>query len=238
MTLVSPPPGVSCGSGICVTDPERATSIVLIDSTHVAERQRFSLAHELGHLLFGSSTHVDGAATDRTPREILCDEFARNLIIPQSGVRSWLAASDGTASGQQADERAMALLARHFGASPEAARIQLDRMGLLHGGLKDSSLPTGKRWAYRYGWGPQYDADQAAAMQPRVPRRLLDRAMAAYREGKLGVAALAKLQGRTVPELERALAEAGITVERTIRRVDALVAQAPGMKAIEDRATS
>jgi Zn-dependent peptidase ImmA (M78 family)/antitoxin (DNA-binding transcriptional repressor) of toxin-antitoxin stability system/DNA-binding XRE family transcriptional regulator len=229
------PEGVS---GICVTDPERATSIILIDSTHVAERQRFSLAHELGHLLFGNSTHVDATATDRTPQEILCDEFARNLIIPPSGVRSWLAASQGAAAEQEIDERAMALLARHFGASPEATRIQLDRMGFLGGSLKDSSLPSGKRWAYRYGWGPQYDADQAAAMQPRVPRRILDRAMAAYREGKLGVAALAKLEGRTVSELEISLAEAGITVKRAIRRVDvaALVAQAPGMKAIEDGA--
>jgi Zn-dependent peptidase ImmA (M78 family)/transcriptional regulator with XRE-family HTH domain len=230
------PAGVS---GIYVTDTVRATSIILVDSGHVAERQRFSLAHELGHLLFGSGTHVDVVATDRTPEEILCDEFARHLIIPESGIRSWLAASPGT-TVEQVDERAMALLARHFGASPEATRIQLDRMGLLHGDLKDSGLPTGRRWAYRYGWGPQYDSYQAAAMQPRTPRRILDRAMVAYREGKLGVAALAKLQGRTVPELEQALAEAGISVKRAIRRVDvtALVARAPGMKAIEDGARS
>lgn len=211
------PEGVS---GICVTDPERATSVILIDSTCVAERQRFSLAHELGHLLFGSSTCVEAVAADRTPQEVLCDEFARNLLIPVSGVRSWLAASHGAAGDQEIGERAMALLARHFGASPEATRVQLDRMGLLHGLLKDSPLPSGKRWAYRYGWGPQYDADQAAAMQPRAPRRILDRAMAAYRSGRLGIAALARLQDRTVPELEKSLAEAGITVKRTIRRVD------------------
>jgi hypothetical protein len=229
------PTGVA---GICVTDPERATSIIMVDCGHVGERPRFSLAHELGHLLFGNGTHVDAAATDRTPQEVLCDEFARHLIIPQSGIRSWLAASPGAEGGEQVDERAMALLARHFGASPEATRIQLDRMGLLRGELKDASLPTGRRWAYRYGWGPQYDSNQAAAMQPRAPRRILDRAMAAYREGKLGIAALAKLQGRTVPELEQALAGAGITVKRAIRRVDvaALVARAPGMKAIEDGA--
>lgn len=231
------PEGVS---GICVIDPERATSIILVDSTHVAERQRFSLAHELGHLLFGNGTHVDSAATDRTPQEILCDEFARYLIIPPSGIRSWLSASRTATSDHYVDERAMALIARHFGASPEATRIQLHRMGLLHGDLKDACLPTGRRWAYKYGWGPQYDAHQSAARQPQVPRRIQDRAMIAYREGKLGVAALAKLQGRTVPELEKTLAEAGISVKRAIRHVEvaALVAQAPGMKAIEDSATS
>jgi hypothetical protein len=31
------------------------------------------------------------------------------------------------------DERVMALLARHVGASPEAVRVQLDRMRLLRG---------------------------------------------------------------------------------------------------------
>jgi hypothetical protein len=113
-------------------------------------------------------------------------------------------------------------------------------MGLLHGELREAGLPSGRRWAYQYGWGPQYDADQAAAMQSRIPRRILDRAMAAYCDGKLGVSALAKLQGRAVPELEQTLAEAGVKVKRAIRRVDvaALVAQAPGMKAIEDGAAS
>jgi hypothetical protein len=223
------PAGVS---GVCVTDPERATSIILVDSTRVAERQRFSLAHELGHLLFGSSTHVDAASTERTPEEILCDEFARHLIIPESGIRAWLSAS----CPGVIDERAMALLARHFGASPDVTRIQLDRMSLLRSGFGDSPLPTGRRWAYEYGWGPQYDACQAVAAQPRVPRRILDRAMAAYRDGRLGIAALARLQDRTVPELELALTEAGVTVRRVIRRADvsALVARAPGLKAIED----
>lgn len=222
------PAGVS---GVCLTDPERATSIILVDSTHVAERQRFSLAHELGHMLFGSCTHVDAASTERTPQEVLCDEFARHLIIPESGIRAWLSAN----CAGEVDERAMALLARHFGASPDVTRIQLDRMDLLPGGLGDSPLPTGRRWAYQYGWGPQYDAFQAAAAQPRVPRRILDRAMAAYRDGRLGITALARLQDRSVPELELALAEAGVTVKRVIRRADvaALVARAPGLKAIE-----
>jgi hypothetical protein len=64
--------------------------------------------------------------------------------------------------------------------------------------------------------------------------------MAAYRDGRLGITALARLQDRTVPELELALTEAGVTVKRVIRRADvaALVAQAPGLTAIEDGAGS
>lgn len=231
------PSGVS---GICATDPDRATSIVLVNSTDVAERQRFTLAHELGHLLFGDKTHVDAVDGQRSPQEVLCDEFARHLLIPQDGVRAWLGHTAGADGEPRIDERIMALLARHFGASPEATRIQLDRMGLLPNQLKDAGLPSGRRWAYRYGWGSQFDSDQAAAGQPRVPRRILDRATEAYREGKLGIGALAKLQDRSVPQVEQALAEAGVFVKPVVRRADvaALVARAAARKSIEGQSAS
>jgi transcriptional regulator with XRE-family HTH domain len=222
---VALPPGVS---GICATDPQRETSIMLVNSTDVAERQRFTLAHELGHLLFGDKTHVDSVDSERSPLEVLCDEFARHLLIPEDGVRAWLERVGDAAGKPHVDERIMALLARHFGASPEATRIQLDRMGLLSSHLKNAGLPSGRRWAYSYGWGVQFDSDQAAAGQPRVPRRILDRAIEAYREGKLGIGVLAKLQDRSVPQMEQALADAEVVVKPVISRADvaALVARA------------
>ena len=72
--------------GICVTDPDRTTSIILVNSNDVAERQRFTLAHELAHVLFGDATHVDAVDGERTSQEVLCDEFARNLLIPRAAV--------------------------------------------------------------------------------------------------------------------------------------------------------
>ncbi len=226
--------------GICATDPERATSVVLVNSTEVAERQRFTLAHELGHLLFGDKTHVDAVEGDRSPQEILCDEFARHLIIPEDGVRAWLSHVLDAVGMPGVDERVMALLARHFGASPEVTRIQLDRMGMLPGELQDVGLPSGRRWAYRYGWGPHFDSDQAAAGQLRPPRRILDRAVEAYREGKLGIGVLAKLQDLPIPQMEQALAEAGVFINPVVRRADvaALIARATAQKTIEDRSAS
>jgi Zn-dependent peptidase ImmA (M78 family)/transcriptional regulator with XRE-family HTH domain len=233
--VMSLPPGVS---GICATDPERATSVVLVNSNDVSERQRFTLAHELGHLLFGDDTHVDEVDGDRTPQEILCDEFARHLLIPQDGVRAWLMGVTVGAVGEPCvDERVMALLARHFGVSPEVARIQLDRMGLLPAELQVVGLPSGRRWAYRYGWGAQFDSDQAATGQSRAPRRILDRAIGAYREGKLGIGVLAKLQDIPVPQIEQAFTEAGVFVSPTVRRADvsALVRRAAAPDSVEDR---
>jgi Zn-dependent peptidase ImmA (M78 family)/transcriptional regulator with XRE-family HTH domain/predicted HTH domain antitoxin len=216
--------------GVCVTDPERSISIILVSSTDVAERQRFTLAHELAHLLSGDKTHVDAVDGERSSLEMLCDEFARHLLIPEEGVRAWL-----SRAAHGVDERVMALLARYFGVSPEVTRIQLDRMGLLPDELRDAGLPTGRRWAYRYGWGPQFDSDQAAAGQSRVPRRILDRAVEAYREGKLGIGVLAKLQDRSVSQMEQALDEAGVVVKPAVLRADvpALVARATSRELTE-----
>lgn len=221
------PPGVS---GVCATDPDRATSVVLVNCTDAAQRQRFTLAHELGHLLFGDTTHVDAVDGQRSQREVQCDEFARHLLMPPDGVRAWLVRTVGAADRTHVDERVLALLSRHFGISPEPTRIQLDRMGLLPDDLRHAALPTGRVLAYHYGWGPQFDSDQAAAEQPRVPRRLLDRATEAYRAGRLGIGVLARLQGRTVAQIEQALADADVVAESAVRRADiaALVTRAAG----------
>lgn len=217
------PEGVS---GVCATDPVRATSLVLVDSNEVADRQRFTLAHELGHLLFGDRAHVDTAEGRRHALEVRCDEFARNLLIPVDGVTAWLTRFVGKAERSRVDERTIALLARHFGLTPDAARVQLDRMKLLPATM--TSLPSGRTLAYRYGWGPAFDSEQAEANQPRVPRRLLDRAVDAYRTGLLGVSVLARLQRCSVADVELALADAGIVTQPIVRHanIDALVAHA------------
>lgn len=223
------PSGVS---GLCGIDSDRATAIVLVNSNDVIERQRFTLAHELGHLFLDDATHVDVIDATRTPQEVFCDEFARHFLMPRAGVEAWLTRTVGSSDRDHVDERALALIARHFGVSPKAAQIQLDRMGLLPDDLKTTDLPSGRRWAYRYGWGPQYDNDQAAAHQPRAPRRILERATQAYRAGKLGVNVLAKLQDRSVPQVEQALAEDDVVARPTVRRADVagLVARASERK--------
>jgi len=209
------PDGVS---GVCAVDPQQNTAIVLVDSDEVAERQRFTLAHELGHLLAGDSAHVHAVSARRTPAEVRCDAFARNLLIPRDGVRAWLERALGTVDRRLIDERHIALLARHFGVTPEVAGIQLERMRLRT--RTADPLPSGRVLAYRYGWGSQYESEQATAGQPQVPRRLTDRAIQAYRNGRLGAAALARLQGPPVAEVEQALADAGVVPRPAIRRAD------------------
>lgn len=101
-------------------------------------------------------------------------------------------------------------------------------------------MASGRRSAYGYGWGPEFDIEQDAFRQPRVPRRMLERATEAYRQGKLGIAALAKLQGRPVAEVQEVLAEAGVVARPVVRRADIsrLTARAMARKSLEMRSDS
>jgi len=202
-------------SGFCAVDPDRGTAIVLIGTgpNETAERQRFTAAHELAHLLFpGDPKHHTPAGTARPAEEVRADEFARHLLIPMEGVSSWLRANGVT----EVTEAELAALANTFRVSPRVALIQLTKLGRAPAEVGEGSLPTGRQLAYRHGWGAAYDVAQLVAGTERPPVRMVDRATQAYRLGKLGLAPLARLLGQSLREAEASLAEAGVMpVQRT-----------------------
>ena len=199
------PEGVS---GFTARDPGRDVTLILINSGDVPERQHFTLAHELGHVLFGDGedAHVlDGA---RTQAEIRCDAFARHLLAPEQGVAYWMREN---AAGTPA-LKVCAMAARHYGVSLKVVLIQCRRLGLLTAeDMQTMEGYTGRRLAWSFGWGPQYAATCEAASRARPPRRILERAIGAYRAGRIGVRTVAALQGEDPRATERELAEAGIT---------------------------
>ncbi|MET9615415.1 helix-turn-helix domain-containing protein [Kitasatospora indigofera] len=211
--------------GLTLTDPERDTTVVAVRACNVPERQRFTFGHELGHLLLGDGAAEHQIGDERTPGEQRCQAFARHLLAPQEGIRSWLDSSptaETAAEPGSMDERTAALMARHFRVSLPVILIQLEQMSLISPAQKHALKgPTGVELAQRYGWGPAYEQEQAAAGGVRPPRRILERATLAYRENRIGVRVLAALEGRQVRETETALAEAGITpVPPAVRRAD------------------
>ncbi|MCW2534268.1 MAG: transcriptional regulator, partial [Blastococcus sp.] len=138
-----PLPGIS---GMCLDDPGRDTRLLVVNSDEPAERQRFTLAHELGHLLFGDGAHVDDLDGEDRESETRCHEFARNLLLPPEGVTGWLKRNTGATSGP-VDEQIVSRLARYFGVSSEVVKIQLERMGLR----PDRPVPSTPTLAARYG---------------------------------------------------------------------------------------
>ncbi|PZT75704.1 MULTISPECIES: helix-turn-helix domain-containing protein [unclassified Streptomyces] len=196
--------------GFTATDPVRETTLIAVRACDVPERQRFSFAHELGHWLWNDGAQVHELNDGRTPGERRCDAFARHLLAPDEGIRSWLAA-EGFAEGDRVEERSAALLARHFRVSFPVILIQLEEMGIITTARKDELWgPTGEQLAHRYGWGPAYEQEKEAAQAVRAPRRILERAVDAYRQDLLGVRALAMLEGRKPEDAEARLTEAGI----------------------------
>ena len=198
-----PLPGVS---GMLLIDPQRGTRLILANSDDAAERQRFTLAHELGHLLFGDGAHVDAQVDKAGPAankvETRCHEFARDLLIPVMGITAWLQRMRSGDITSPVDEQHVGLLARHFGVSAHTVGIQLERAKLVPVG----HWPSTPVLASKYGWRQEYQASQAVARQPRPPRRLVQRATVAFAQGDLGARILADLEGRAVDEVEAELA--------------------------------
>ena len=52
---------------------------IFVDSTHPAQRQRYTIAHELGHYLLG---HLDDASGVYDQREYAAERFAADLLMP------------------------------------------------------------------------------------------------------------------------------------------------------------
>jgi Zn-dependent peptidase ImmA (M78 family) len=113
------------------------TPTIGINVAHPKVRQRFTLAHELGHATLHAADHYDrefrrdpnsSTATDRD--EMDANAFAAALLMPADWVRErWANATD------LFDNEWMARTARQFGVSTQSLVYRIDNLGLLRGGM-------------------------------------------------------------------------------------------------------
>lgn len=90
---------------------------IIINANDPVERQRFTLCHELAHIVLGLATEHDedsGPLRGRSPNEILCDVFAAELLLPAHLARPVVEESE-------LEFASIERLARTFGASLSAA---------------------------------------------------------------------------------------------------------------------
>lgn len=118
-------------SGVLYRDGNRR--IVVVNAGHSAMRQRFTIAHELGHLALhrGDKVHVDHgfrinlrdgrSASAENVEEVEANAFAADLLMPAEWIWRDL---DGTAI-DPGDDGQIALLAAHYGVSQQALLIRL-----------------------------------------------------------------------------------------------------------------
>ncbi len=111
-------------------------SIIWVNSLHPRVRQRFTMAHELGHYFLheGDSLHIDRAAQIRLrsslsskgqdPEEIEANLFAAELLMPTRFLLKDLRELE-TAD----DEELISTLADRYKVSPQTISIRLARFG-------------------------------------------------------------------------------------------------------------
>lgn len=196
--------------GIVLKDPRRGRFVVGIATTSVPERQRFSLAHELGHIVFEDyKAGIPSDCSARTPAEIRADTFARHLLAPLDGIQNLLA--ERGVDGRDLELGDLASVVRHFGVSPPVARIQLKLLGLLSRERETEwTGHTGRGLAAAFGHLNEYQAEAARTRVPVPPQNLVYRATRAYKQNALAIGALARLAGEDVDEMKSALTEAGL----------------------------
>lgn len=110
-------------SGMIVREVDSDAEI-WVDVDDSPTRQRFTVAHELGHYVerggqAGAVNYVDRRGGPFTLRELYANEFAGNLLMPEEEVeRMW----------KQTQSRVK--LANYFGVSQDALGVRLRRLGL------------------------------------------------------------------------------------------------------------
>lgn len=141
--------GADC-SGILVRSAEGA--VIGVHYAHHPNRQRFSVAHELGHfILHEGGTYVDrgtfvrfrhtisGSASDSEERE--ANQFAAALLMPSDLVRQEF----DEHPFDPADDEALTAMAACFGVSIQALSYRLMNLGLVTSTLDVPSARPRKR---------------------------------------------------------------------------------------------
>jgi Zn-dependent peptidase ImmA (M78 family) len=192
--------------GLTMRDPARGVVFVAVARTIHPMRQRSTLAHELGHILFEDwAAGGTQSSNGRHPAEVRADAFARHLLIPLDGLRQFLAGITAVT------EVNLSAIVQRFLVSPSIAAIALQQAGYITDDLKQQwRALTTPRLAVRFGWSDHYRTLQADSDHRRAPQRLLARAIKGYEQGVLPAQAIATLRGITREAAEADLSDAGV----------------------------
>lgn len=184
--------------------------LILAGLTPVALRQRFTLAHELGHLLADDNQeiHTDQDVYSPDSRqgdsEIRANSFAATFLMPEADLRASV--------GSDFDEVAFAALAMRLMVTPSALAIRLEGLRLIDGMKKEQWRTLSSKQAARLaGAHEQLAAVTAYATEPRGPGLLTRDLFTAYLEEKTTLRLYANLVGVDTTtlrdELERGTGE-------------------------------
>mgnify|MGYP000876715461 CR=1 FL=1 len=189
--------------GLTMLDPHTGRRVIVVATTAHPMRQRSCVAHELGHLLRGDLETTEQASPgERGPAEICADAFARHLLLPLDALPAHRAPTGEVSLAALSD------LVQTYEVSPAIAAIQLRTATLIDEAIcQDWMRCSARSLALRFGWLNQYDSLSRTSRRPRAPQTLMKRAVAAYKDGVLGIAELANWYGASEDDLRAELGE-------------------------------
>lgn len=173
--------------------------LIVLGTSDAPFRQRFTLGHEIGHILFGDcdngileeQIHFDGADKIETQ----ANAFASALFAPREAIESFL---DGADVRERFDEMTM-----HFQLSPSALAIALrnsalisqeDVAALASRQSRESAMATGQ--AARYGELSMFSG------QPRPAWGIAHQLLRAYGAGDITLRPVADVLGWSLEKTE------------------------------------
>jgi len=191
-------------SGMCVVT--EGLSLVFVNTSKAGTRQRFTLAHELAHLLFddtedGTLEDTDEVMHDASStREARANAFAAELLVPTDAARMVLQRVRGDLTA------AVATLVFEYGVSRPAAAIALKRAGVTDTDELDRRASIA-RFALAREFNYQSEDQQLRELQGRtlVPTLLHRRAVRAWRDGLIGAGPVAALDDEDTDEVRERL---------------------------------
>jgi Zn-dependent peptidase ImmA (M78 family)/transcriptional regulator with XRE-family HTH domain len=193
--------------GLCAADD--GVAVVLVNTNDIWTRQRFTLAHELAHLLCQDLQLYEITETTERPEthEKRADAFAAYFLGPDEGILAFV-------DERQITGAVVAELMDYFGMSLDAMCWRLVSLKLLTKEEAASFKVSGLR-------GVLAAADLKGTFQSRVlksenvkvpPTKLLRRALAAYQHGEVGVGVVSAVLGETdANEVRRWMEDKGVT---------------------------
>ena len=184
--------------------------LIVLATSQIPGRQRFTLAHELGHLLAGDhGVHLDKDIFDRAqqkdPSEMRANAFAATFLMPETILRERVGRSGLTEAG-------FAQLACDLLVSPATLAYRLLTLRLIDNGTCDRFRSvSGAQAARLAGRASDWAQRVAEANSPRPPGPLVRDAYAAYESGITTLRPYASLLGVDADALREALeAESGM----------------------------
>jgi len=156
-------PGFSGLTAKARTDDGREFPIVAVSKRWPGDRQRFTLAHELGHLL------LNGRLTKHVDEEKACDRFAGTFLVPRVAVYQQLGQQRHALEWQE-----LYALKHEFGLSMSGWLQRAKQCEIISDAAHLSMI---KRFSAK-GWRKNEPGDPLRKEQPRLFDQLVYRALA------------------------------------------------------------